>query len=168
MVARHVRCPPTRRLVHALCLLGGLVSGGVTWAEDPPAAGRTGVELVGRTADERTLERWTLVDEATQREVVEIRGKWGFAALPAGRYALSVLPRGSGALAVSWGSVTVEEGRTARVVLDSGVELLGRSEADKPLEHWDVIEKATGELAAHTSRPSATSRRARASGAWSS
>src|SRR5687768_17091662 len=111
---------------------------------DPPAAGASGVELVGRTPDEPSPERWSVVDEATGNVAAKVEGEWGVAAVPPGDYVLTVLPRGHYAVEVRWGAVKVEEGRVAKVELRSGVELSGRTEDDGPLEVWKVIDKASG------------------------
>jgi Mg-chelatase subunit ChlD len=129
-------------------VVGLAAPGGVARA-DPPPAGVSGVELVGRPDDDAP-ERWSVVDRASREVAATVRGRWGFAPVPPGEYALALLPRGNEAVEVLLGDVRVGAGTATRVEATSGVELVGRSGGDEPPEHWEVIAKDTGKVVAHT------------------
>src|SRR5687767_3571608 len=124
-------------------------AGAVAYA-DPPAESASGVELVGRSDKELPPERWSLLDKATGNVAAKVDGRWGVATVSPGDYVLAVLPRGHGAIEVRLSDVKVEDGRIARIELRSGVDLVGRAEGAKTLEHWEVIDKSSGKTVAHT------------------
>jgi hypothetical protein len=111
---------------------------------------RSGVEVVGRGEDDAVLDHWDVVDPASGKAVAHVWQRWGFTAVPPGRYALRLRPRGHEAVVVPWGEVTVEAEKTARVEVTSGVEVVGRGvDEGVVLAHWEVVDKTTGKPVAH-------------------
>jgi Mg-chelatase subunit ChlD len=133
-----------------LALVVGLVAGSVAPASGEPPEGRSGIELVEREGA-TAPEHWSAIDKATGKVAAKVHSTWGFAAVPPGEYSIVIRPRGSEAVVVPWGEVRVEEGKATRVEVTSGVETVGRGD-EEALEHWDVLDKATGRPVAHVWR----------------
>ncbi len=128
----------------------------ISWGEVTVAAGKTarlnidaGIELAGRSKEDQPLSQWEVFDLKTQKPVAHVEERWGFTPLPPGQYRVSLLPVGYHALEIPWGEVTVDAGKTARVNIDSGIELVGRSKADSPLSQWEVLDLKTQKPVAH-------------------
>ncbi len=149
--------PPGRYVVRVLPQ--GSKALEIPWGEVAVEDGQTvtvklesGVELLGRTADEVRLEHWDVVDKKTNKPISHTYRRWGFTPLPPGEYAISILPNGHEAVEIKWGDIIVEEGETESIKLATGVDVTGRSTDDAKLKHWKVIDKATNKPIANTSR----------------
>ena len=92
----------------------------------------SGIELIGRSDKEPPPQVWHVEDATTNKKVASVDSRWGFTPLPPGQYRVSLLPEGWHALEISWGEVTVDAGKTARLNIDAGIELVGRSKEDRP------------------------------------
>ena len=88
-------------------------------------------------------------DATTKKKVASVDSRWGFTPLPPGQYRVSLLPVGWHTLEISWGEVTVAAGKTARLNIDAGIELAGRSKEDQPLSQWEVFDLKTQKPVAH-------------------
>jgi hypothetical protein len=123
---------------------------GVPGIADPAAAQeeRTGIELAGRSDKDEPPEDWYVYDAkdkgADRKRIARVHKMWGFTKLPAGDYAVGVVPPGSSALEVTWGEVSVAEGKVTTVKIDSGIELSGRSDKDDPLRDWFAYDAKGG------------------------
>src|SRR5262249_6227680 len=91
---------------------------------------KSGIELVGRTDKEEAPAAWYLHDSQTQKQIAEIRSRWGFQPLPPGKYSLSLSWKyGEGR--VPYTEVQVEKDRIVQVKISSGIELAGRSDKEE-------------------------------------
>ncbi len=128
----------------------------IPWGEVTVAAGKTarlnidaGIELVGQSKEDHPPLQWEVYDLKTQKPLAHVHERWGFTPFPPGQYRVSLLPVGYHALEILWGEVTVAAGKTVKVNIDSGIELLGRSKADRPLSQWEVFDLKTQKPLAH-------------------
>ena len=126
---------------------GGLSCLEIPWGEVTVDEGKTakvnidaGIELVGRSKEDHPPFQWEVYDLKTQKPVAHVEQRWGFTPLPPGQYRVSLLPEGYHALEIPWGEVTVDAGKTAKVNIDAGIELVGRSREDRPPFQWEVYE----------------------------
>jgi len=103
----------------------------------------SGIELTGRTADEPPPLDWRVYDAETEEQVKRIRNRWGFAALPPGRYVVAV--QQSGQDRIRYAEVEVRAGEIACVAVDSGIELTGRTADEPPPSSWNIYDVETGE-----------------------
>ena len=111
----------------------------IPWGEVTVAAGKTakvnidsGIELAGRSKQDPPPFQLEVFDLKTPKPVAHVQERWGFTPLPPGQYRLNLIPDGYHALEVLWGEVTVDAGKTAKVIIDAGIELAGRSKEDRP------------------------------------
>src|SRR5271157_443527 len=128
----------------------------ISWGEVTVVAGKTatvnidaGIELVGRSKEDQPLSQWEVFDLKTQKPVAHVEERWGFTPLPPGQYRVSLLPKGYHTLEIPWGEVTVVAGKTARVNIDAGIELAGRSKEDQPPSQWEAFDLKTQKPVAH-------------------
>ena len=119
----------------------------IPWSEVTVAPGKTatvkidaGIELVGRSKEDRPPFQWKVYDIKSQKPVANVEERWGFTPLPPGQYRLSLLPAGYHPLEIPWSEVTVAPGKTATVKIDAGIELVGRSKEDRPPFQWKVYD----------------------------
>ena len=115
-------------------------------AEDPSS----GVELLGRTAEEGPPRRWSLHDVESRKLAASVRNRWGIAALPAGRYQLKVQPRDGKRF--TYGEIEVLAGEVTQIVLDTALEI-AVPQADMEPPAWAVF--AAGGSRKAIVRPSA-------------
>ena len=99
----------------------------------------SGVELVGRSADEQPLTSWALYSSESQDRITLVYNRWGFTPVPPGRYRLGVRKDSD---ELTWQEVEVKENESARVRLTSGIELSGRTEEEPPLQSWAIYDSA--------------------------
>ena len=123
------------------------------------AAGKTarvnidaGIELAGRSKEDRPPFQWKVYDLKTQKPVAHVEEHWGFTPLPPGQYRVSLLPEGYHTLEIPWGEVTVAAGKTAKVNIDAGIELAGRSKEDRRPYQWKVYRPQDPETASQRRR----------------
>ena len=128
----------------------------IPWGEVTVDAGKTakvnidaGIELVGRSRDDRPPFQWKVYDLKNQKPLANVEQRWGFTPLPPGQYRVSLLPEGYHALEIPWGEVTVDAGKTAKVNIDAGIELVGQSKEDHPPLQWEVYDLKTQKPLAH-------------------
>ena len=57
-----------------------------------------GIELVGRSKEDRPPFQWKVYDIKSQKPVANVEERWGFTPLPPGQYKVSLLPQGYHAL----------------------------------------------------------------------
>ena len=111
-------------------------------ANDPPADKvSTGVELVGRSADDPALGAWFAYDAKTKGEVARSY-RWGSLALPPGEYLIRLQPKLTD-FKVDWTQVQVSEGKVVRVEIKSGIELVRGTKPDPKLISWHVYDAKT-------------------------
>jgi len=99
----------------------------------------SGVELSGRTADEKPVYSWHVFDAAGKKEIAVVSERWGFTPLPLGEYRVKVRQYNS---TVDWANVTIKPGEVVRLKINAGVELTGRTADEKPLYSWHVFDAA--------------------------
>ena len=65
----------------------------IPWGEVTVVAGKTatvnidaGIELAGRSKEDRPLSQWEVFDLKTQKPVAHVEERWGFTPLPPGQY----------------------------------------------------------------------------------
>jgi von Willebrand factor type A domain len=130
----------TRDIGSRMLLLAGfwvaVIWPGSLQADEP----QTGVLLVGRSDKDPPLYRWWVMDPKTKKAVGTVDDRWGFTPVPPGEYELVVRKY---EMEVPWGTVTVTKDKITKVEIKSGVELVGRSEKEKPLYRWHLLDPKT-------------------------
>jgi len=98
------------------------------WAEVAVDAGKTanvkidaGIELVGRSPEDRRPDLWEVLDLKTQKPVAHVYERWGFTPLQPGEYAVS-----GGPGAFPWAEVKVAQSQVVAVRLPDVPERLAR------------------------------------------
>ncbi|MEX2534565.1 MAG: VWA domain-containing protein [Trueperaceae bacterium] len=121
----------------------------VRWAEVTVAVNETvtvtldsGVDLVGRP-NQGPPRDWYLFDTQTGSQVVRARNRWGFTAVPPGRYLLTLTPADGVSQQVRWTELVVAEGEVVTVEVTSGIKLAWPPEWPE-LRDWYVYD-GTGE-----------------------
>src|SRR5581483_8143122 len=79
----------------------------------------SGIELAGRSPQERAPARWFAYDATSDQLVAQVDGRWGFTPLPPGKYVVSVLQH-FGEKEVRYAAVEVEAGTVTTVRVGSG------------------------------------------------
>lgn len=110
----------------------------------------TGLELAARSPAEEAPFLWTVYRGGGEK-ITEVSRRWGFTPLVPGKYEVGVVYRYS-ERETRLPPVNVEAGRALRVVLDTGVELSGRSKTEEAPFAWSVSPAAGGEPAVTISR----------------
>ncbi len=128
----------------------------LAWSEVTVSAGKTtkvyidaGIELAGRSKDDRPPLHWEVFDLKNPKPVAHVAERFGFTPLPPGRYRLSLLPDGYHALEIPWSEVTVDAGKTTKVNIDAGIEVVGRSREDRRPAYWEVFDLKNPKPVAH-------------------
>ncbi|MFO0966680.1 MAG: VWA domain-containing protein [Gemmataceae bacterium] len=130
--------PPRTWLFVLVSLALGLALPRAADGDDRKKDAKTGIQLVGRSDKDPPPGAWRVFDDAKKR-VSEIFNDWGFVPLKPGKYQILIAPR-SGSGDVPWGEVTVAAGETATVRVDSGIQLAGRSDKDRPPRAWRIYD----------------------------
>ena len=98
---------------------------------------KSGVEVLGQTAKEPPLYRWLIVDAKTKETVTYADTRWGFTPVPPGEYELQIQKYEA---PMTWSKIKVENNKSTRVDIKSGVEVVGNSPKEKPLYRWSLVD----------------------------